>query len=80
MEASALPGQKEINFCLYSRKSTENDELQALSIDSQTKEMLAIAERDKLKVSHSSIFHLSLLVYLETENVKVNVNKFFLDL
>jgi len=38
------------NYCLYARKSTENDEKQALSIDSQIKEMLAIAERDDLKV------------------------------
>lgn len=38
------------NYCLYARKSTENDEKQALSIESQIKEMLAIAERDGLKV------------------------------
>jgi len=38
------------NYCLYARKSTENDEKQALSIDSQIKEMLAIAERDELNV------------------------------
>jgi len=37
-------------YCLYARKSTEQDELQALSIDSQIKEMLAIAEREKLDV------------------------------
>jgi site-specific DNA recombinase len=50
METNVLPGQKKINFCLYARKSTESDELQALSIGSQTKEMLAVAERDNLKV------------------------------
>lgn len=38
------------NYCLYARKSTENDEKQALSIESQIKEMLAIAERDELNV------------------------------
>lgn len=38
------------NYCIYARKSTENDEKQALSIDSQIKEMLAIAERDELNV------------------------------
>lgn len=38
------------DYCLYARKSTENDEKQALSIDSQIKEMLAIAERDGLNV------------------------------
>lgn len=39
-----------LKFCLYARKSTESDEKQALSIDSQIKEMLRIAERDKLNV------------------------------
>jgi site-specific DNA recombinase len=39
-----------IRYCLYARKSTESDEQQALSIDSQIKEMTAIAERLKLHV------------------------------
>ncbi|MBP6854886.1 MAG: recombinase family protein [Candidatus Pacebacteria bacterium] len=39
-----------IKYCLYARKSTESDEKQALSIDSQVKEMTAIAERLKLNV------------------------------
>lgn len=39
-----------IRYCLYARKSTESDEQQALSIDSQVKEMTAIAERLKLNV------------------------------
>jgi DNA invertase Pin-like site-specific DNA recombinase len=39
-----------LRYCLYARKSTEQDELQALSIDSQIKEMLSIAEREKLDV------------------------------
>lgn len=34
-----------VRYCLYARKSTESDEMQALSIDSQIKEMEAIAER-----------------------------------
>jgi len=38
------------DYCLYARKSTESDERQALSIDSQVKEMMAIAERDDLNV------------------------------
>lgn len=39
-----------VNYCLYARKSTESDEKQALSIESQVKEMLAIAERENLNV------------------------------
>lgn len=39
-----------VKYCLYARKSTEQDEKQALSIDSQVKEMLQIAERDGLEV------------------------------
>lgn len=38
------------DYCLYARKSTESDEKQALSIDSQIKEMTAIAKRDGLKI------------------------------
>ncbi len=39
-----------IKYCLYARKSTESDEQQALSIDSQIKEMTAIADRLKLNI------------------------------
>ncbi|MDO8512413.1 MAG: recombinase family protein [bacterium] len=37
-------------YCLYARKSSESDELQALSIDSQIKEMLEMAKRDGINV------------------------------
>jgi len=40
----------EIKYCLYARKSTESDELQALSIDSQINEMQRVAERENLNV------------------------------
>ena len=40
----------QIKYCLYSRKSTEQDERQALSIDSQIKEMLKIAEKENLNI------------------------------
>lgn len=39
-----------VKYCLYARKSTEQDEKQALSIDSQIKEMLQIARREGLEV------------------------------
>lgn len=39
-----------LKYVLYARKSTEGDEKQALSIDSQIKEMVQIAEREKLTV------------------------------
>lgn len=39
-----------IRYCLYARKSTESEERQVLSIDSQVKEMLRIAERENLDI------------------------------
>ena len=42
--------ESEYKYCLYARKSTEGDEKQALSIDSQVKEMTQIAEREKLNI------------------------------
>ncbi len=41
---------QKVRYCLYARKSTEQDEKQALSIDSQIKEMMAIAERDGIEI------------------------------
>ena len=37
-----------IKYCLYARKSSESDERQAMSIDSQTKEMQTVAQRENL--------------------------------
>lgn len=55
-DISALIGKPQaipvvpVKYILYARKSTEQDEKQALSIESQVKEMLAIAERENLEI------------------------------
>ena len=40
-----------LRYCLYARKSTESEERQVLSIDSQIKEMLRMAEWESLDVA-----------------------------
>lgn len=40
----------DLKYCLYARKSSESDERQAMSIDSQIKEMQAMATREELNV------------------------------
>ena len=47
----AIPAPIPVRYCLYARKSTEADELQALSIDSQIKEMLETASAEKIEVA-----------------------------
>lgn len=52
--AATMPRQVEappkLKYCLYARKSSESEERQALSIDSQIKEMLQLAEREGLEI------------------------------
>ncbi len=50
MPQSAAVSTSTIRYCLYARKSTEQEEKQILSIDSQIKEMLQIAQRENLQV------------------------------
>lgn len=46
----ATPEVVKVKYCLYARKSTESEERQVLSIDSQIKEMLQLAEREGLEI------------------------------
>jgi hypothetical protein len=50
IENNIVYTEERLKYVLYARKSTESDEMQALSIDSQVKEMLQVAEREGLNV------------------------------
>ena len=44
-----LDGNK-LSYCLYARKSSESDERQAMSIESQVKEMKALALKEGITI------------------------------
>ncbi|MDQ3075944.1 MAG: recombinase family protein [bacterium] len=46
----AVLEQEQLKYCLYARKSSEAEEKQALSVDSQIKEMLTLSQRDNLNI------------------------------
>lgn len=50
MLAKELQAPVRMKYCLYARKSTESEEAQILSIDSQIKEMIQMAERDGIEI------------------------------
>lgn len=49
-QPQAVQTVTKVRYCLYARKSTESEERQVLSIDSQIKEMLQLAERENLEI------------------------------
>ena len=57
---NGIQNNQDVLYCLYARKSSEDDERQAMSIDSQIKEMTDLAEKEGLvikeirKESHSA--------------------------
>lgn len=50
MSHSIAPPPVTVRYVLYARKSTEQDERQALSIDSQVNEMMQMAEKEGLEI------------------------------
>ena len=51
MDTKTTLDDSTVKYCLYARKSTEQDELQALSIDSQIKEMMEMAIKENMTIT-----------------------------
>jgi site-specific DNA recombinase len=49
-QGNSGPSEQSLRYCLYARKSSESDERQTMSIDSQIKEMLQLAQKEHLNV------------------------------
>lgn len=45
-----MQSEQQIKYCLYARKSSESDERQAMSIDSQIKELRDLAQKEGLNI------------------------------
>lgn len=58
-----MEADTQVTYCLYARKSSESDERQAMSIDSQVKEMSDLAKKENLNIKN---------IYKESHSAKTS--------